>query len=227
MSPRDESPRDLESRLYKVYRRSMYAFGAFVAVGILGGTWFGLQMVQKHDSAYQTQRKIVDTKRGSMAKANPFQEAQTVKFSIPYMHGGHGDSIRYISSLMAHKSKSLPGGFSIPAEYRSGTITHPIQAELSCKDALCKVEFALPARMVLLPSYDGSKLRPPKRNFEIVAQDVVLAVEESQLIGVGAESGNTLAPFSDTVNLRPFYKESFFDSQGLAIDPSANAKSKG
>jgi hypothetical protein len=220
MKERASGKQELEGRLYKVYRFSMYAFGAVVAAGIMGGTWFGLQMIQKHDQKYVHERTEVkaDGRRGP-ALANPFRNAETVQFHLPYLHGADPNTIRYIQALQAAKKKNIPNGFQLDGEYRSGNIKQKISLDLSCQGALCHLDFKLPARMVLTPSYNGRRFVFPKRTYQVAANGYVFEVLDSELAGVRPEDKADVAAFSENLNLTPYYREGFYDAKGRWIKP--------
>lgn len=215
-----ESGNALDAKLYKVYRFSVYAFGTVFAAGILGGTWFGLQMIQKHDQKYAHEQEV-KIKEHVQAMANPYRNAATVEFHLPYLHGSDPNTIRYISEIARHKTASINGGlgFQVPGEYRSGSISQKVNLTLSCKDVLCNLDFKLPARMVLTPQYDGTRFRAPKRSYQIASNGYVFEVLDSQIFGIHAETSDQVAPFSTNLDVRPFYKEAFYDSKGQWIRP--------
>lgn len=211
----------LESRLYKIYRLSVYVFGTVFAAGILGGTWFGLQMIQKHDQKYAHQTEIKLKEHGP-ALANPFRNAATVSFDLPYLHGADPNTIRYISDISQHKTKALPNfGFEVPGEYRSGSISEKVDLSLTCKDALCHLSFKLPARLVLTPQFDGRRFRAPKRNYQVASNGYVFEILDSQLYGIHPEKSDQVAVFSENLDVRPYYREAFFDSKGAWIQPKS------
>lgn len=210
---------ELDGRLYKVYRVSMYAFGAVVAGAILGGTWFGLQMIQKHDQKYSVEREVKVKDRGP-ALANPFKDAATVQFRLPYLHGADPNTIRYINAVSQKQNGRIPDGFTVDGEYRSGSIHEKVKLALSCKGALCHLDFRLPARLVLTPQYDGQRYRFPKRSFEVASHGYVFEVLDSELAGIHPESDPTVAAFSENLNLKPYYREAFYDAKGKWIQPT-------
>jgi hypothetical protein len=208
----------IETRLYGIYRLSVYAFGAVVAAGILTGTWFGLQMIQKHDQKFASEREV-KVREHAPALANPYRNAETVEFSLPYLHGADPYTIRYINTLSESKTKPIEGGFEVPGEYRSGSISEDIKLELACKGALCHLAFKLPARMVLTPQFDGKHYRIPKRTFQVASHGYVFEILDSQLAGIHPEDSDHVAPFSDNLDVRPYYREAFYDSKGQWIHP--------
>lgn len=210
---------NLDQRLYRIYRASMFALGGLVGLGIIGGTWFGLQMIQKHDQKYSLQNET-KVKNHGPAMANPFRNAETVSFHLPYLHGSDPNTIRYISAISQHKTQSLPNyGFVVDGEYRSGSINEKVSLQLSCKDALCHLDFKLPARLVLTPSYDGTRFRAPKREYQVATHGYVFEIVNSQLAGMHPENSDQIATFSENLDVRPFYREAFFDSKGQWIKP--------
>ena len=218
MKAHSKRPVDADSRLYKVYRVSMYAAGAVMATGIIGGTWFGLQMIQKHDQKYAVERETKIAPRGP-ALANPFRDAETVSFHLPYLHGADPNTIRYVTAISQQKSKAIPNGFQVAGEYRSGSISQKITLDLSCKGALCHLDFKLPARLVLTPQHDGRRYRFPKRSFQVASHGYIFEVLNSELAGIHPEGSATLAAFSENLDLSPYYREAFYDTKGKWIVP--------
>jgi len=208
----------LESRLYRVYRYSMYAFGLVVGLGLIGGTWYGLQLVQKHDQSHQVTRKITNQVQRT-AVANPFRHAKTVKITLPYRHGADAYTLNYLNQLSQHKVAALPGGFQVAGSYHSGNIAHETQLKLSCKDGFCQLSFELPAGLVLAPRYENGKLVKPQRQFELQSHGLALEVHQSRLEGVRLLTQDKLAAFNAPEELGRYYREDFFDHQGLAIQP--------
>lgn len=209
---------NVENRLFKVYRRGMYAFGMVMAAGIIGGTWFGLQKVRSHDEAH---RLTADSpiERPERA-ANPFKDAQTVEFTLPYMHGTNANTLKYIAQLSASKTDGLADGFEVEGVYRSGNLEHTTKVQLACEGALCNLKFKLPARYVLPPRMDGRRMVTPKRDFEIYSNGYVFEVKDSKLGGIAPADSTELALFNQRENLKPFYREAYFDTQGKWIRPN-------
>ncbi len=203
----------LENRLYRWYRRGMYGFGVVVGAAIISGTWLGLQMVQKHDQVHRPQTQVKVSERGENS-ANPFQEARTVEFKLPYMHGANAYTLRYMSQLAQNPKTTNKNGFVVEAEYRSGSIKQKIDLNLSCEHALCEMSFKMPSRLVLTPRYDGRRFVYPQREFEVHAQDIVFEVEKSKLVGIAKNDAKEMALFDSELNLKPYYKEFYFDREG-------------
>lgn len=215
----EQTPVELESRLLKVYRYGMYGFGLLAGGVILAGTWFGLQMVQKHDQAYQRKPEAVAHER-IVTKANPFQKARTVKLKLPYLHGTNPLTISYLTGLYQERVKTLPNyGFVVDAEYRSGSLKYPTQLTFSCKDALCQLAFELPSRLFLLPQFQGQGFVYPKRDYEIHSHGYAFKIEKSKLTGIAKADDDSWALFNQEENLRPFYQEAYFDQEGKWIHP--------
>ncbi len=212
------SRQELDNKLYKVYRVSMYAFGALVAGAILGGTWFGLQMIQKHDQKYSAEREV-KVKTSGPALANPFRDAATVQFRLPYLHGADPNTIRYISAISQQQTGKIRDGFKVNGEYRSGSIKQNVDMALSCKGALCHLEFTLPARLVLTPQFDGKRFKYPKRSFQVASHGYVFEVLDSELGGIHPEGNANVAAFSENLNVKPYYREAFYDAKGKWIQP--------
>lgn len=210
----------VEQRLYRWYRRGMYGFGVVVGAAIISGTWLGLQMVQKHDQANRPQTELKTAERGEQL-ANPFQEARTVEFKLPYMHGANPYTIRYVSQLAQNPKSTNKNGFVVEGEYRSGSIKQKIDLNLSCAQALCEMSFKMPSRLVLTPRYDGRRFVYPQREFEIHAQDIVFEIEKSRLVGIAQEKDKEMALFDTQVNLKPYYKEFYFDQDGKWLQAKA------
>lgn len=217
-SARTESGQALDTKLYKIYRASVYAFGAIFAAGILGGTWFGLQMIQKHDQKYAHVEEPKAQEHG-VALANPYRNAATVSFHLPYLHGADPNTIRYVSEIAQHKTKAITNGFEVPGEYRSGSITQKVTLSLACKDVLCSMDFKLPARLVLTPQFDGKRFRAPKRNYQVASNGYVFEILDSQIFGIHPANSDQVAQFSDNLDVHPFYREAFFDGTGHWIQP--------
>lgn len=210
----------LERRLFKVYRQGMYAFGVVMATGIIAGTWLGLQKVRSHDDAHRLQVNS-PIERAERA-VNPYKDAQTVEFTLPYMHGTNPETLRYMAQLSASKTESLPKqGFVVEGVYRSGNLEHTTLVKLACEGPLCEMKFKLPARYVLPPRMDGRKIVTPKRNFEVYSNGYVLEVKDSKLGGMAPVDDKSLALFNQRENLKPFYREAYFDSQGKWIRPNS------
>ena len=210
----------LENRLFRVYRRGMYAFGLVMATGIIAGTWLGLQKVRSHDDAHRLQVNS-PIERAERA-ANPYKDAQTVEFTLPYMHGANPETLKYVSQLSASKIEPLPNqGFVVEGVYRSGNLEHTTKIQLACEGALCNMKFKLPARYILPPRMDGKKTVTPKRNFEIYSNGYVLEVKDSKLGGIAPADDKSLALFNQRENLKPFYREAYFDTQGKWIRPNS------
>ena len=211
-TPNARSAEELEHRLFKVYRQGMYAFGVVMAAGIIGGTWFGLQKVRHQvNSPIERPERI----------ANPYKDAQTIEFTLPYMHGTNAETLKYMAQLSASKTEPLPNnGFAVEGVYRSGNLEHPTTLKLACEGALCSMKFKLPARYVLPPRMDGRKLVTPKRDFEVYSNGYVLEVKDSKLGGIAPADEKNLALFNQRENLKPFYREAYFDSEGKWIRPN-------
>ncbi|MEZ0372765.1 MAG: hypothetical protein ACAI44_26980 [Candidatus Sericytochromatia bacterium] len=208
----------MDSRLYRIYRFSVYAFGAVVAAGILVGTWFGLQMIQKHDQKFAYEREVKVKEHGP-ALANPFRNAATVEFHLPYLHGTDPNTVRYVTELSRFQAHKIKDGFVLPGEYRSGSINEKVTLNLACEGALCHLDFKLPARLVLTPQFDGRRYQAPKRTYQVTSHGYIFEVIDSYLAGIHPETVEEVAPFSDNLNVRPYYREAFYDSKGKWIDP--------
>lgn len=210
----------LEGRLFKVYRQGMYAFGIVMAAGIIGGTWFGLQKVRSHDDAHRIQVNSPIERPERMA--NPYKDAQTVEFTLPYMHGTNANTLKYVAQLSASKEKSLPNqGFVVEGVYRSGNLEHTTKMQLSCEGPLCELKFKMPARYVLPPRLDGRRMVTPKRDFELYSNGYVFEVKDSKLGGIAPADSSELALFNQRENLKPFYREAYFDTEGKWIRPNS------
>lgn len=210
----------LERRLFKVYRQGMYAFGVVMAAGIVAGTWFGLQKVRSHDDAHRLQVNS-PIQRADRA-SNPYKDAQTVEFTLPYMHGTNSETLKYIAQLSASKVERLPNnGFVVEGVYRSGNLEHTTLIQLACESSVCNMKFKLPARYILPPRMDGRKLVTPKREFEIYSNGYVLEVKDSKLGGIAPTDEKSLALFNQRENLKPFYREAYFDTEGKWIRPNS------
>lgn len=209
---------NLDQRLYRMYRLSIYAFGGVTALAIFGGTWFGLQMVQKHDQKYVQQGVSKTTTKGS-AIANPYRQAETVEFYVPYLHGADPNTISYITAISQQQTGKVANGFTVEGVYQSGNIKETVSLEFACKDALCHLEFKLPARLVLTPQFDGKRFKKPQREYQILSHGYVFEILNSELVGIHPENNPEIAVFSDNLNVKPFYKESYFDHQGKQIQP--------
>lgn len=221
--PEDELPETsengLENRLFTLYRVSVYVFGLLMAVGILGGTWFGLKLVQKHDAKYRVSRQIKEdlVQRQHVRVLNPYQQARAVHFSLPYEHGADPQTLSIVAALEKQKTDSVPGGFVLAGTYRSHQIHHDVNLTLSCKDVLCHLDFELPARFLLSPRIEGSRLVRPKREFELLSHGYVFAVKDSQLVGVKPEASVQMAVFRAPETLTRYFKEDYLDAQGNRI----------
>lgn len=210
----------LEGRLFKFYRQGMYAFGIVMAAGIVAGTWFGLQKVRNHDDAHRL--RVNSPIERPERVANPYKDAQTVEFTLPYMHGTNSATLKYIAQLSASKIESLPNnGFVVEGVYRSGNLEHTTTIKLACKGAVCNMKFKLPARYILPPRMDGRKLVTPKRDFEVYSNGYVLEVKASKLDGIAPADETSLALFNQRENLKPFYREAYFDAEGKWIRPNS------
>lgn len=214
-----QKDQDLETRLQQIYRFSVYSLGLVVAVGLIGGTWYGLKTVQNHDQRHALKTAQIRSQVQRTAQANPFRHAEQVHFSLPYRHGADPYTLNYLGQLSQHQRKALSGGFEVQGEYRSGNITQPVDLALACKDGLCQLNFDLPARLVLAPRYENGQLKSPARSFELHSHGYVLAVEQSQLRAVKPEQAAQWAPFHAPAELRPYYKERFVDGSGTPIVP--------
>lgn len=221
MAHTDKNPPDenLENRLQQIYRFSVYSLGLVVAAGLIGGTWYGLKVVQTHDQRHAVKESRIRTQVQRTAQANPFRNADKVAFSLPYRHGADPQTLNYLGQLSQHQRKPLSGGFAVPGEYRSGNITQPVDLALACKDGLCQLNFELPARLVLAPRYDNGRLKSPARSFELHSHGFVLAVEQSQLKAVRPETAEQWAPFHAPAELGRYYTERFMDASGQPIKP--------
>lgn len=212
----NKEPVDLENRLYGIYRFSIYGFGLIMAIGILGGSWFGLRMVQNHDSKHQISQKINQNleHRAKAIPIQPFQKALNVQFSLPYQHGADAQTLSLIAKLADKKTASIPGGFTIPGEYKTNHIHQSVEAKLSCQNTLCQLVFEIPARLVLQPRLEGSKLVYPKRNFALQIEDTVFTVQNSRLVSLSLAQAEKQAPFLEPQNLSLYYKEIYLSSEG-------------
>ncbi len=210
-----ETQEDVEARLFRIYRRGTYAFGVVMAAGIVAGTWFGLHKVKAHDDAH---RISIDSPINKVERvANPYKDARTVEFTLPYMHGTNSETLKYMSQLSASRTGDLPNGFTVEGVYRSGNLEHTTQVNLACEGMLCEMKFKLPSRYVLTPRSDGKRVVHPQRNFEIYSNGYVMEVKDSKLGGIAPADSEQLALFNQRENLKPYYREAYFDEEGKWI----------
>jgi len=214
-----EQTKDIESRLYTFYRLSIYAFGLLMATAILGGTWFGLRMIQRHDAKNQIKQNVkADVKRKSKIVAvKPFEKSKEVSFSLPYQHGADPNTLRIVAQLSTKKSNIIPGGFSLPGIVHINQMQHNTNLQLACQKDLCQLKFIIPSKLVLQPKVEGHKLIYPRRSFEIQADQIRFQIKESRLVSISSESIKNKALFQAPQNLDRFYKENFLNSQGEKI----------
>lgn len=217
----EKKAKDLEERLQQIYRFCVYSLGSVVAVGLIGGTWYGLKAVQHHDQRHSLKTEIRAQVQQS-AQANPFRDATEVHFQLPYRHGADPYTLNYLSQLGQHQLKPRSGGFEVAGEYRSGNISHPVNLALACEQGLCQLNFELPARLVLAPRYNNGKLHSPQQEFELHSHGFVLAVNQSRLTGVKTLESEKWAAFHAPQDLTPYYRETFLNAQGETIAPKSS-----
>jgi hypothetical protein len=204
-----EEPEPL-SGLYKII---MGTFGIGMAGMLILGFGLAIHWVDKHDRKVQTAAKIRQVTHKPFK--DPLLAAQTVKFEIPYLHGGDPQSQHLMAEWSKAKTGSVSGGFKIPATYVTPNTQVQTELTLSCQ-TLCQLSFELPANRVLLPWFNNKKVHYPEREFKLESFGFRLEVAESRLQGIGVEE-RPLAPFDLSLNLKKHYKETYLGSDGKVI----------
>lgn len=209
----------LDERLQNIYRGWVYVFGLFMAFALVGGSWYGIQMVQKHDQAHRQTQKIQQINKSNQGKrvANPYLDAKTVHFEFPYRHGADPYSITHVMALQQHQKKAIQGGFVLDGLYRSGNIEQKVELKLACETVLCKLSFDLPANFILPPRFDGKRMRRPERNFSLIAHDYEFQVQHSQLRAIRALDSDKWALFDGLDELKHLSKEVYLTADNRPI----------
>ncbi|PIQ26914.1 hypothetical protein COW36_16915 [bacterium (Candidatus Blackallbacteria) CG17_big_fil_post_rev_8_21_14_2_50_48_46] len=197
----------------RAYRLILGIFGIGMSGLLIAGFAAAIYFVDKHDRKFQTVQKMQQRKH--VVRHDPLVNAETLQFEIPYLHGGDPRTLRYIADLATKKSGEVKGGFQIKGLYRSQNVQIPTALTLSC-DKICTLKFSVPARLALLPWYNGEKMILPEREFQLETQGYFFQVKQSKLqsLRFGAE---TPAPFDLSLNLRKNYHETYLDAQGKKI----------